>query len=275
MTGRRPRRPVDRPDLDQLAEQPERADAAAAELTDLVDWARPPTRCWPATSATCRCPGQPRLGAVVCARRLRHGVLAVHSLSKRSNLAGYRAGFVAGDPDLVAELLAVRKHAGMIMPAPVQAAMIAALADEAHVDEQRARYGARRECCAALSSRPGSHRLLRGGSLPVGDPWRGVLGDRGLVRQRGILVAPGTFYGPAGARHVRVALTGTDAAVATLADRLGCLRPRLRPPMVPDHHLRVTFELATGLADRVPRGPFQRFAPASPFPEERSCPFGR
>src|SRR5207245_317082 len=72
------------------------------------------------------------------------GVLAVHSLSKRSNLAGYRAGFVAGDPTLVAELLAVRKHAGMIMPQPVQAAMVAALGDEAHVSAQQAGYARRR-----------------------------------------------------------------------------------------------------------------------------------
>src|SRR4029453_875799 len=72
------------------------------------------------------------------------GLLAVHSLSKRSNLAGYRAGFVAGDSRLVAELLAVPKHAGMIVPAPVQAAMVAALGDEDHVGEQRVRYAPRR-----------------------------------------------------------------------------------------------------------------------------------
>src|SRR3954466_11151398 len=71
-------------------------------------------------------------------------VLAVHSLSKRSNLAGYRAGFVAGDPALVAQLLEVRRHAGMIVPAPVQAAMIAALSDDDHVVEQRSRYSTRR-----------------------------------------------------------------------------------------------------------------------------------
>ena len=72
------------------------------------------------------------------------GLLAVHSLSKRSNLAGYRAGFVTGDPGLIAELHEIRRHAGMIMPAPVQAAMVAALDDDAHADEQRARYFARR-----------------------------------------------------------------------------------------------------------------------------------
>ncbi len=72
------------------------------------------------------------------------GLLAVHSLSKRSNMAGYRAGFVTGDPGLISDLLEVRKHAGMMVPAPVQAAMAAALADDDHAHEQRARYAARR-----------------------------------------------------------------------------------------------------------------------------------
>ncbi len=81
------------------------------------------------------------------------GLLAVYSLSKRSNMAGYRAGFVAGDPALVAGLLEVRRHAGLMMPAPVQAAMVAALEDDAHADEQRARYAARRAALrAALTS---------------------------------------------------------------------------------------------------------------------------
>jgi succinyldiaminopimelate transaminase len=149
------------------------------------------------------------------------GVLAVHSLSKRSNLAGYRAGFVAGDPALVNELLAVRKHIGMIVPAPVQAAMVAALGDQAHADEQKARYRARRE-------------LLRGALLAAGftidhseaglylwatrgdDSWTTV----DWLAERGILAAPGTFYGPAGARHVRLALTATDAHIAAAVSRL-------------------------------------------------------
>src|SRR5206468_7484869 len=73
------------------------------------------------------------------------GLLALHSLSKRSNLAGYRAGLVAGDPALVASLLEVRKHAGMIVPAPVQAAMVTALTDDDHVHVQRNRYAGRRQ----------------------------------------------------------------------------------------------------------------------------------
>lgn len=149
------------------------------------------------------------------------GVLSVHSLSKRSNLAGYRAGFVAGDPALVAELLAVRKHAGMIMPAPVQAAMIAGLSDESHVDAQRERYAARREILLAAVTKAGfdvSHSeaglylwLSRGEDCWSTAAW---------FAERGILVAPGDFYGPAGSRHVRIAFTATDERVAAAATRL-------------------------------------------------------
>jgi aspartate/methionine/tyrosine aminotransferase len=151
------------------------------------------------------------------------GLLAVHSLSKRSNLAGYRAGFVTGDPGLVAELLEIRRHAGMIMPAPVQAAMIAALSDDGHADRQRARYAERRaKLMAAMSSAGWQISESAGGlylwaSRPGHDGWACVQ----MLAEAGILVAPGEFYGPAGAQHVRVALTATDeridAAVARLA----------------------------------------------------------
>ncbi len=149
------------------------------------------------------------------------GVLALHSLSKRSNLAGYRAGFAAGDPALIAELLAVRKHSGMIMPAPVQAAMIAALGDESHVEVQRARYGARREILQVALTKAGfaiehSQAGLYLWVTRDEDCWQTV----GWFAERGILVAPGTFYGPAGHRHVRVALTATDERVEAAADRL-------------------------------------------------------
>lgn len=149
------------------------------------------------------------------------GVLAVHSLSKRSNLAGYRAGFMAGDPALLRELLAVRKHAGMIVPAPVQAAMIAALDDESHVAAQRARYAARREVLRAALVEAGftlshSEAGLYLWATRDEDCWSTVEWLAG----RGILVAPGDFYGPAGERHVRVALTATDERVAAAARRL-------------------------------------------------------
>ena len=152
------------------------------------------------------------------------GLLSVYSLSKQSNLAGYRAAFVAGDVRLIRELLEVRKHAGMIVPAPVQAAMVAALGDDEHVAVQRARYAGRRDVMhAALKT----------------DGWRVDHSDAGLylwatrdedcwesVRRlagRGILVAPGSFYGVAGSRHVRVALTASDADIAVAAGRLSGL----------------------------------------------------
>ncbi|WP_221330539.1 succinyldiaminopimelate transaminase [Actinoplanes sp. L3-i22] len=149
------------------------------------------------------------------------GVLAVHSLSKRSNLAGYRAGFVGGDPALVGELLAVRKHAGMIVPAPVQAAMVAALRDEEHVAAQRERYAARREILRAALTKAGfaishSEAGLYLWATRGEDCWQTV--DR--LAERGILAAPGAFYGPSAAQHVRVALTATDERVAAAADRL-------------------------------------------------------
>jgi len=149
------------------------------------------------------------------------GLLAVHSLSKRSNLAGYRAGFVTGDGELIAELLEVRKHAGMIVPAPVQGAMVAALDDDAHVDEQRARYFARRAILwPALVSAGFSIEHSDGGlylwATRDEDCWASIE----WLAQLGILAGPGIFYGQAGRRHVRVALTATDERVREAARRL-------------------------------------------------------
>jgi succinyldiaminopimelate transaminase len=149
------------------------------------------------------------------------GLLALHSLSKRSNLAGYRAGFVAGDEALVTELLAVRKHAGMIMPRPVQEAMRVLLADQEHVAEQRDRYARRRALLRPALEAAGFTIDHSEGSLYL---WasRGENGRTTVdwLADRGILVAPGDFYGAAAARHVRVALTATDERAAAAADRL-------------------------------------------------------
>ncbi len=149
------------------------------------------------------------------------GLLAIHSLSKRSNLAGYRGGFVTGDPALVKRLLEIRKHAGMIVPGPVQAAMVAAYNDDAHVAEQKARYGARREVLRAAllgagftveHSNAGLYLwVTRGESCWDTLAW---------LAERGIVCAPGEFYGPTGAEHVRVALTGTDSDMRSAAERL-------------------------------------------------------
>ncbi|HMI23829.1 MAG TPA: succinyldiaminopimelate transaminase, partial [Streptosporangiaceae bacterium] len=155
------------------------------------------------------------------------GVLAVHSLSKRSNLAGYRAGFVTGDPALVAGLLAIRKQAGMIMPGPVQAAMAAALSDDTHAAEQRERYAARRSVLLAAFAEAGwviDHSeagLYLWAAHPAHDCWSAA---ELLAAEAGILVAPGELYGPAGKRHVRVALTATDERIAAAAARLRELR---------------------------------------------------
>jgi aspartate/methionine/tyrosine aminotransferase len=149
------------------------------------------------------------------------GLLAVHSLSKTSSLAGYRAGFVAGDPAVVAELLAVRKHAGMMVPTPVQAAMVAALDDDPHEREQRERYERRRAVLLPA---------LQSAGLMVDDSQAGlyIWGTRGepcrdtvaWLAEYGILVAPGEFYGPRGSQHVRVALTATDERISAAAHRL-------------------------------------------------------
>jgi succinyldiaminopimelate transaminase len=149
------------------------------------------------------------------------GVLAVHSLSKRSNLAGYRAGFVAGDSAVIARLLERRKHAGMIVPGPVQAAMVAALDDSAHVAEQRSRYAGRRSVLWAALESAGfrvehSEAGLYLWATRDEDCWQ----TAAWLAGRGILVAPGAFYGPAGARHVRVALTASDDHIALAAARL-------------------------------------------------------
>jgi succinyldiaminopimelate transaminase len=154
------------------------------------------------------------------------GLLAVFSLSKRSNLAGYRAGFVAGDPELVAALLEVRKHAGMIVPAPVQAAMTAALGDDAHAEEQHARYARRRAVLRPALEQAGwaiSHSeasLYLWAAHPDYDCWASVR----VLSEIGILVSPGEFYGPAGAGHIRVALTATDERIAAAAARLRSVR---------------------------------------------------
>ena len=153
------------------------------------------------------------------------GVLAVHSLSKRSNLAGLRVGFYAGDPELVTFLSEVRKHAGFMVPGPVQAAAVAALDDDAHVDAQAERYRCRLDLGRTiLGSAFDLDVALPGGGFylwaeaPGGDSW--AFATR-LAEEAGCLVAPGDFYGPAGAGHVRLALVVPDEQLALMARRLG------------------------------------------------------
>jgi succinyldiaminopimelate transaminase len=149
------------------------------------------------------------------------GLLVVHSLSKRSNLAGYRGGFVAGDRGVVATLLEIRKHLGLLVPGPVQVAMTAALSDDAHVGEQRERYLRRRTLLRPALEAAGFRIDHSHGGLYLwatrGEPCMETVG---WLAERGILVAPGDFYGAAGAEHVRVALTATDERVDAAVERL-------------------------------------------------------
>jgi succinyldiaminopimelate transaminase len=154
------------------------------------------------------------------------GLLGVFSLSKRSNLAGYRAGFVTGDPSLMRELLLVCRQAGLMVPAPVQAAMTAALSDDAHAVEQRARYAARRDVLASGLAEAGfriDHSeagLYLWATKPGLDCWAAC---ELLASECGILAGPGSMYGSAGASHIRVALTATDERVAAAGERLRVL----------------------------------------------------
>ncbi len=151
------------------------------------------------------------------------GVRAVHSLSKRANLAGARVGFYAGDPELVHFLSELRKHAGFMLPGPVQAAAVVAFDDDAHVDDQRARYRARLTWGAELLGRAyGLDVSLPGGGFylwiaaPGGDAW-GFAAR--LATDLGVLVSPAEFYGTAGASHVRVAMVQPEDRLALVDAR--------------------------------------------------------
>jgi succinyldiaminopimelate transaminase len=152
------------------------------------------------------------------------GLVAVHSLSKRSNLAGARAGFYAGDADLVSYLSELRKHAGFMVPGPIQAAAVAAWHDDRHVEAQRERYRGRLEAFAEVLAAVGVDAPMPGGGFylwapaPDGDAW-GLA--RRLAAEGGALVSPGEFYGDAGRGHIRVALVQPGERLDLVAARLG------------------------------------------------------
>jgi len=154
------------------------------------------------------------------------GVVAVHSLSKRSNLAGVRVGFYAGDPELVEFLRAVRQHAGLMVPGPAQAAGVAALDDDGHVETQRARYRERLVFLADILGAYGCPVPLPEGGfylwvpVPSGrwpDAW--VMAEA-LAIDGGLLVSPGDLYGDDGAGHVRVAVVQPMERLALVGERL-------------------------------------------------------
>ncbi|MFE9805237.1 bifunctional succinyldiaminopimelate transaminase/glutamate-prephenate aminotransferase [Streptomyces sp. NPDC005548] len=197
---------------------------SAAELTRIVAWAREhgilvfSDECyielgWEAEPVSVLHPD-------VCGGSY-EGIVSVHSLSKRSNLAGYRAAFLAGDPAVLGELLEIRKHGGMMTSAPTQAAVVAALGDDAHVHEQRERYAARR---AALRDALVDHGFRIEHSEASLYLWatrdESCWSTVAHLADLGILVAPGDFYGEAGETFVRVALTASDERVAAAVERL-------------------------------------------------------
>ncbi len=148
-------------------------------------------------------------------------LLAIHSLSKRSNLAGYRAGMIIGDPILIAKIREIRKHSGLLVPAPVQAAMVAALADEVHVHEQALRYARRREILRpALTSLGFTIEHSEAGLYIWCTRNERDFDSVSFLADLGILVTPGSFYGEAGARYIRIALTATDEQINAAAARI-------------------------------------------------------
>lgn len=148
-------------------------------------------------------------------------LLAINSLSKSSNLASYRAGFLAGDDALIAELGEVRKHAGLMMPAPIQHAMLAALGDDDQERLQKLRYASRRARLLPALIKAGFTIEHSEAGLYLwatrGEPGRDTLA---WLAERGILAAPGDFYGPAATDHVRVSLTASDERIDAAAQRL-------------------------------------------------------
>jgi succinyldiaminopimelate transaminase len=148
-------------------------------------------------------------------------IIAVHSLSKRSSMAGYRAGFVIGDPVLVARLREIRKHAGMVVPWPIQQAMISALSDDVHVAEQRGRYNSRRDRLSPALMGVGFEIEESRAGLYIWctrdeQDWESI----SWLAELGILATPGHFYGAKGDHHIRVALTATDEDVDEAVARL-------------------------------------------------------
>jgi aspartate/methionine/tyrosine aminotransferase len=150
-----------------------------------------------------------------------HNILVVHSLSKRSSMAGYRGAFLIGDKELIARIREVRKHAGMMVPLPIQKAMTVALSDETHVAEQRARYNSRRAKLAPALKAAGFHIEYSNAGLYIWctrkeSDWDSVA----WLANLGILATPGNFYGELGKLHIRIAMTATDLQIAEAAARI-------------------------------------------------------
>ena len=203
----------------ELPGQPDRGNLDRETLARRVADARDRGLWWRRTSAESGWDAEPVsvLHPDISGGRL-DGILAVHSLSKRSNLAGYRAGFVSGDAE-VAELLEVRKHAGMLVPKPVQA-MIALLGDQEHVVVQRERYLRRRALLRPALEAAGFRIEHSEGSIYLWATRRGQPGRGRGAGRPGHPGRAGRVLRSAAARHIRVALTAPDERVESAAQRL-------------------------------------------------------
>jgi aspartate/methionine/tyrosine aminotransferase len=165
--------------------------------------------------------GQSPVSILKLAKGDNKNLLAAHSMSKRSNLAGYRAGLIVGDSEIIGKIREVRKHAGMLLPLPIQRAMTAALGDEKHVAIQAKRYAARREVLSSALIAAGFQIDFSSAGLYIWctrneDSWTSV----SWLADLGILATPGIFYGEAGAKHIRIAMTATDDQISQAAARI-------------------------------------------------------
>ncbi|HEY9424493.1 MAG TPA: aminotransferase class I/II-fold pyridoxal phosphate-dependent enzyme, partial [Microterricola sp.] len=155
----------------------------------------------------------------------RTNVLAVYSLSKQSNMAGYRAAFAAGCGGVIQRLLTIRKHAGLMLPGPLQEAMVVALGDDAHVDAQREIYRARRAVLLpALLDAGFTIDHSEAGLYLWGSEGQGAWATIDRLAELGILAGPGPFYGDFYPQHVRFSLTASDERIAEAAARLRTMR---------------------------------------------------
>ncbi len=193
-----------------------------AEMLSIIDWARSSG----SVVASDECylefgHGVEPLSILSLTRGNNENIIAVHSLSKRSSMAGYRAGFIIGDSKIIAKLREVRKHAGMMVPLPIQMAMISALSDDVHVAEQRTRYNSRRDRLRpALESAGFVVEESRAGLYIWCTRHEKDLVSIAWLAELGILATPGHFYGPKGDHHIRVAMTATDANIDEAVMRL-------------------------------------------------------
>jgi succinyldiaminopimelate transaminase len=165
--------------------------------------------------------GQSPVSILKLAKGDNKNLLAAHSMSKRSNLAGYRAGLIVGDSEIIGKIREVRKHAGMLLPLPIQRAMTAALGDEKHVAIQAKRYAARREVLSSALIAAGFQIDFSNAGLYIWCTrnevsWTSV----SWLADLGILATPGIFYGEAGAKHIRIAMTATDDQISEAAARI-------------------------------------------------------